>query len=384
MTEPLESQPREVLVFEDAGQNERLLATVLTPAEASASFATRGAPPIPLDAALKAVPDLQRALQGGQVMRVVGGPAGELVTSGNDTLAIARNADGTIAGPLRFDGGPKNVRHVAAPAALFQVAGALTLQHYLDTISSQLEALQQGVQEIKDILLAVEKGELYAAQKFVAQQEQLVAEGIKLGTDLSSAIETHLGNVRAVYSRVRDRLHAQVETASKVIDPTGSITDHDAYDEELLRMRGESHRDAVQLLGAIDLTIRLLRLQQVAAVERALGQAPSLRRTALEEIAELRADFALLGPLFERWIVPDTAIAQHASGVRVHNKFSTTRRILHLRDYQLATAPLRGVLGRSPEELFPVAALGASSFVIDCQLAEDGEVYARVAELEAA
>lgn len=99
-----------------------------------------------------------------------GGPAGKLVTSGKDTIAIARNADGTIAGPLRFDGGPRQVRHVAAPAAVFQVAGALTLQHYLHTMSAQLEALQRGVQDVKDMLVRAQKGDLYTAQRFVLQQ----------------------------------------------------------------------------------------------------------------------------------------------------------------------------------------------------------------------
>ena len=90
--------------------------------------------------------------------------------------------------PLRFDGGPKNVRHVAAPAAVFQIAGALTLQHYLDTMSKQLEALQRGVQDVKDMLVQAQKGDLYAAQRFALQQEQLVADGTKLGVDLTRGL----------------------------------------------------------------------------------------------------------------------------------------------------------------------------------------------------
>ena len=316
-------------------------------------------------------------------MRVVGGPAGDLVTSGKDTLAIARNADGTIAGPLRFDGGPKNVRHVAAPAAVFQVAGALTLQHYLNTMSKQLEALQRGVQDVKDMLVQTQKGDLYAAQRFVVQQEQLVADGTKLGVDLSSAIEAHLGNVRSVYSAVRDSLRDRAKAAVRLVDDAGSISDHDAYDDGLERMSTEGRRDAVILLVAMDLTIRLLRLQQVAAVERALGQGPALRQTALEEIVEMRQDFAMLAPLFDRWIVTDRAIAAHEAGLKVHHRFTTTGRLLRLRDYQLATADLRRLLARSPEEVLPTPALGGSSFVIDCRRSDDGEIYARIAELEA-
>ena len=52
---------------------------------------------IPLDRAAKLAPELRDALRGGQVMRVVGGPVGELVTSGKDTLALVKNADGTTA-----------------------------------------------------------------------------------------------------------------------------------------------------------------------------------------------------------------------------------------------------------------------------------------------
>ena len=315
-------------------------------------------------------------------MRVVGGPAGELMTSGKDTLAIARNADGTIAGPLRFDGGPRNVRHVAAPAAIFQVAGALTLQHYLDTMSKQLEQLQKDVQDIKDMLVQAQEGNLYAARRFVVQQEQLIAEGTKVGTDLSSAIEGHLGNVRSVYSAVRDRLRSQANKAVDVIDDTGKVRDHGRYDDGLQKMMAEGRRDAVTLLVAMDLVVRLLRLQQVAAVERALGQGPSLRQTALEEIAEMREDLRMLSPLFERWLVSDQAIAAHAAGLKLHHKLTTARRLLRLRDYEIATNELRRVLARPAEDLLPLPSVIGSSYVIDCQASDDGEVYARVAEVQ--
>jgi hypothetical protein len=316
------------------------------------------------------------------VMRVVGGPAGDLITSGKDTLALVRNADGTIAGPLRFDGGPKQVRRVAAPSAIFQVAGALTLQHYLNTMSKQLEALQAGVQDMKDMLVHAQKGDLYAARRFVAQQEQLVAEGTKVGVDLSSAIEGHLGNVRSIYSAVRDALRGRAEEALTLIDDRGQILNHHDYDDGLERMMADGRRDAVTLLVAVDLTVRLLRLQQVAALERALGQGPGLRQTALEEIAEMREDFQMLAPLFERWRVSNQAIAAHESGLKVHNKFNTSGRMLQLRDYELATLDLRRLLARPSEELFPTVGEAGASFVIDCQRSSDGDVHVRIAELE--
>jgi hypothetical protein len=377
---PIED-PREVLILSGAGESERLVASVLTPNEAEATRYNTGGPLIPLDQAAKLAPEMQRVLQGGQIMRVVSGPAGDLVTSGKDTLAIARNADGSIAGPLRFDGGPRNVRHVAAPSAIFQVAGALTLQHYLDTMSKQLEALQKGVQDIKDMLVHAQKGDLYAAQRFVVQQEQLVAEGTKVGVDLSSAIEAHLGSVRSVYSAVRDAMRNRASQVVELIDDTGKIVNHKVYDEGLDKMLTEGRRDAVTLLVAMDLIVRLLRLQQVAALERALGQGPGLRQTALEEIAEMREDFGMLGPLFERWLVSDQAIALHEAGLKKHHKFSTARRLLKLRDYQLATIDLRLVLGQSPADLLPTLPIGGSSYVIDCQRSDDGEVYAQIAEL---
>jgi hypothetical protein len=377
------SHEREVLILHSPGEDD-LVATVMTSEEAYSAGGMRAGPLIPLDRAAKLAPEILRALEGGQVMRVVGGPAGALITSGKDTLAIARNADGSIAGPLRFDGGPRAVRRVAAPSAVFQVAGALTLQHYLNTMSKQLEALQAGVQDIKEMLVHAQKGDLYAARRFVAQQEHLVAEGTKVGVDLSSAIEGHLGNVRSVYSAVRDALSARAQEALTVIDDTGQILDHDAYDRGLEQMMVDGRRDAVTLLVSVDLTVRLLRLQQVAALERALGQGPGLRQTALEEIAEMREDFALLAPLFERWRVSNEAIARHESGLRVHHKFTTSKRLLHLRDYELATLDLRRLLVRPPEDVFPALVAGGSSYVIDCQRMDDGEVHARIAELEVA
>jgi hypothetical protein len=366
-----------------AGETHGLVAMALSPAEARSSFpGTTAAPMIPIDAAAKLVPELLSALEGGQVMRVVGGPAGELMKSGRDTLAIARNADGTIAGPLHFDGGPRNVRTVAAPAAVFQLAGALTLQHYLNTISKQLEALQEGVQDIKGMLVQAQEGELYAAQRFVAQQEELVADGVRLGSDLTSAIEGQLQSVRAVYSAVRDRLQHVARLAAAIIDDAGQIVDHDAFDEELEHMLTERRRDAVTMLIAVDLTVRLLRLQQVVAAERALGQAPVLRRTALAELAELREDVALLGPLFSRWLVSNEAVAAHEAGFRVHHRFSTTGRLLKLRDYELATQDLRRLLDHAPGELIPAGTFGEDSFMIDCERAGDGAIVARMSALE--
>jgi hypothetical protein len=176
-------------------------------------------------------------------MRVVGGPAGDLFTSGKDTLAIARNVDGRSAGFLRFDGGPRSVRRVAAPSAIFQVAGALTLQHYLNTMSKQLEALQDGLQDIKEMLAQAQKGDLYAARRFVLQQEQLVAEGTRVGVELSGAIEGHLGNVRSVYSAARDGLRSRANDGADVIDNNGTIIDHDRYDTALARMMIDGRRD---------------------------------------------------------------------------------------------------------------------------------------------
>jgi hypothetical protein len=69
--------------------------------------------------------------------------------------------------------------------------------------------------------------------------------------------------------------------------------------------------------------------------------------------------------------------------LRVHHRFTTPGRLLRLRDYQLATADLRGLLARPPEEVLPTPVLGGSSFVIDCGRSDDGEIYARIAELEA-
>src|SRR5215216_8118933 len=116
-------------------------------------------------------------------------------------------------------------------------------------MSKQLEALQKGVQDIKDMLVQAQKGDLYAARRFVVQQEQLVAEGRKLGVDLSSAIEAHLGSVRSVYSAVRDRLRNRASEVVGLIDDTGKILDHDAYDDGSAheRERPVSHPGRVPL-----------------------------------------------------------------------------------------------------------------------------------------
>jgi hypothetical protein len=96
----------------------------------------------------------------------------------------------------------------------------------------------------------------------------------------------------------------------------------------------------------------------------------------------MREGFAMLAPVFERWLVADQAIAEYESGLKLHHKFTTTRRLLKLWDYQLSTVDLRRLLARPSEDLLPTLSLGGHSFVIDCQRSEDGQVYARVAELD--
>jgi hypothetical protein len=120
-------------------------------------------------------------------------------------------------------------------------------------------------------------------------------------------------------------LRNSAEEVVGLVNDTGRIIDHDAYDAGLERMIVEGRRNAVTLVVAMDLTVRVLRLQQVAALERSLGQGPGLRQTALEQISEMRQDFVTLAPFFDRWLVIDEAIAAHASGLRVHQKHTPTR-----------------------------------------------------------
>jgi hypothetical protein len=324
-----DDEVRDVLILGGAAERDRLVATVLTPRGGVLEpwrHPTRPAHSARPSRRPRSGDSTSPARRTSHAPRR--GASRRVSHEWEGTIAIARNADGTIAGPLRFDGGPRQVRHVAAPAAVFQVAGALTLQHYLHTMSAQLEALQRGVQDVKDMLVRAQKGDLYTAQRFVLQQEQLVEDGTKLGAELSSAIEVHLGRVRSVYSALRDALRSSAEEVVGLVDDTGRIIDHDAYDAGLERIMVEGRRNAVTLLVAMDLTVHLLRLQQVAALERSLGQGPGLRQTALEQISEMRQDSVTLAPCFDQWLVTDEAIAAHASGLRVHHEHTTTRRVL--------------------------------------------------------
>lgn len=86
-------------------------------------------------------------------------------------------------------------------------------------MSKQLEALQRGGRDIKDMLVQAQNGDLYAASRFAVQQAQRVADETKLGVELlSSAIEGHLGNGRSVYFAVRASLRDSAEAARRLVD----------------------------------------------------------------------------------------------------------------------------------------------------------------------
>ncbi len=106
--------------------------------------------------------------------------------------------------------------------------------------------------------------------------------------------------------------------------------------------------------------------------------------------AELQRDLAELGgqQVLERYGMTETLmnVSNPYDGERrarsIKNKFSTTGRLLKLREYELATIDLRRLLGRRVDEILPTFSQSAFSYVIDCQRSDDGEIHAQMVELE--
>jgi hypothetical protein len=119
---------------------------------------TSGGAPLAAGPILEGAAGLRRALQAGDIVRVLGPPEVleglnggglELIRSGPGNLGVVRDAaTKDFAGQLRL--GEVEFSGVAAPAlAAFQVASAVTLQYYLARIDRQLGAISRDLEAVR-------------------------------------------------------------------------------------------------------------------------------------------------------------------------------------------------------------------------------------------
>jgi hypothetical protein len=349
---------------------------ILPPGDGSAARV----PPVAVGAILEAVPDLLDAVQGGKIMRLISEPVGPLTKAkAGGVLGSVRGEDGIVQN-LRFQGDPENVRIVAAPAAAFQIASAVTLQYYLNTITKQLESLQRGVGDIKEWL----RGEELAEVESAGQSCSDIAAHMSAGTPLNAADLVKLNNAHDIgrrrFSAARTRLEtlaAQIDTA---VSSTGDIADRGALKGALNAAASDGVRDFEALMHAAVLTVQALALLAAHDATESPARFKTTEAGALHEIAGMRKAFAKLMPCLHKLNIRKSAIEREYTWDP--RKFGKEP-YKELERFRATTKELRRHLREPAETLLPALA-AAQPWVIEARMAADGSIETRVQQLELA
>lgn len=336
-------------------------------------------PPIAFGQILETVPDVARALKGGEIMRVVSRPAGPLWKVDGGVLGTVRDEKG-IVGHVRFAGDPENARVVAAPAAAFQIASAVTLQYYLNTITKQLESLQRGIGDIKEWLAADADAELEGAEQSCSDVARHLAASRPLReADLVKLNDAHnVGRRRFAAARMLlESLEARVDEA---ITEGGDISNRGKLKEALKDGATSGVANYQRLMRAAVLTIRALALIATHDAREDPNRLETTQDAALREIEEMRSTLVRLSSMLNKLNIRTSAIERDAGWTP--NKWG---KLPHdeLEDYRVATKDLRRILRQPPDRLLPTL-VASSPWVMEARMRADGSVETRVRELEIA
>ena len=372
----------DIVVF-NGEDGEVLTGEVIDARDAILPPAERGGarvPPIAVGEILKAVPDLFDAVQGGKIMRLISDPAGPLTKAkAGGVLGSARGDKGIIQN-LRFKGNPENVRIVAAPAAVFQIASAVTLQYYLNTITEQLESLQRGIGDVKEWLRGNELAEVETAEQSCSD----IAAHMSAGTPLHAADLVKLNDAHNVGRRRFAAARARLETLARQIDQAvtenGDIGDRRALKDALKAAADDGVRDYEVLIHAAVLTVQALAL--IAAHDATEGHArfKTTEDRALRDIETMRKTLAELMPCLNKLNIRKSAIEREYTWSPLKWGWEPYR---ELERFRAATKELRRHLRQPAETLLPALA-AAQPWVIEARLAADGSIETRVQQLEMA
>lgn len=295
----------------DTEDGERLVGEVVDADDAILGPDTGGQEPrvpmLAIDQLLKAAPDVATAVHGGKVMRVIGGPAGPLWQVDGGVLATVRTDKG-IVGHLRFAGPPEDVRVIAAPAAAFQLASAVTLQYYLNTITKQLESLQRGIGDIKHRLADNERAEIEAAEHSCSDVARHMAAGSRLRTDDLVKLNAAHDVARRRFAAARDRLDRLAALIDQAVSASGDIADRKKLRKALVDGAQDGVRDYDDLMHASVLMVRALGLLTSFDAEHDPSRLSTSREGALRELDDVRQTVHHLSAALSRLNIRSSAI----------------------------------------------------------------------------
>lgn len=276
--------------------------------------------PVAWNGIAQLVPTIAGALSKGEVVRVIGPQhlidgirEGALYSTVTSTGAIGavKGPNGQFVGHLRFESAQEAAIpvSVAGPLLLFQAASVVTMQYYLHQITTRLMDIQEGIDDLKRILSAQTVGKVRSAASMVQDLEGFATRGVSLSADDRKKLQDAETQVREAYETLKDRGADFERSVRASVDDDGAINTKSKEFKKLLGQRSEEGaRDAVLLVEAIAVRVRISRLRAFAEIDAAPERHDIVCENLEREFDELRDAFASLREPFDRLNVRHEAI----------------------------------------------------------------------------
>ncbi len=385
--QPVRSQPKPVLPPEqwltDASSRRRLLCRTVAPEDLSLfqknnSQAIEHTHLIALKPFLESIPNLLDSVRGGTVVQILGPPellaglksgAYHTLQSGGHLGAVADSH--SIVGNLRF-GNPMNVASVTVPAAIFQVASAVTLQYYLHQMNDRLDALQKGIESLIQRQQNARYGKISAAKITCDDVRGVLRQGclphdpdvVKINdaiTRINEACEESEKNIRDFYGTVSEVMDGKnMKRMSKLF--------HDASTDRLY--------DAQLLLFSISVRISLYDLKHEMELYLYPDRLAINIQNVENQIDDMKKVYEQVRNLYGlldgfEGIVEEKSRWQKAANWSTLTTLGYNKNKQH---FQEVTQPLREAV----QQPFPKQDVNPP-FIIECRMGISGDLEARYA-----
>ncbi len=370
--------------LEDKSSGQKFLCRTVNPEDLSlfqqnGSQVSEYVHPIAFNSFLQSIPNVVAAMRGGTVVQILGPPnlisglkSGiyHTVESGGHLGSVA-NSNGQIVGNLRF-GNPVNIRSFAVPAAIFQVASAVTLQYYLHQMNDKLVSIQQGIENLIQREQNDQYAKIMAAKTTCEEIRGILRSGHLPDSNDQNKINIANSQINEAYDKCRKSINdfdnqvLKDTNGEKITQMAGLLVDGSSdrlYDAQLtlasIAVRGELYHLEYEMglyLYPERLEVNTQKLEkQIADMKTVYKQIQALykRLDGLDDIVENKS----------RWQKIGNTIAFRNSDFKKKKK-----------DYQVKTQGLRDTIQQS----FPEQDIN-QPFLIECRMDDNGNIESRYA-----
>jgi hypothetical protein len=216
-----------------------------------------------VDRLVTAVPFIAAALQGGHMVRLVGPDhlvrgldAGVLQQLG-DTSILADSA-GHIVGQLDL-GDVVSVATISGPLAVWEIAGIVTCQYYLNRISRQLGAIERGVAGLQQYQRHEIASRLQAARMALDRVEPLPMQSLSSMDRMAVAMAGK--DLDEVYALSRTNIEAYASAVHRQLARGRSAVRKDVLRDLLTKEAGTYRCDVALFCMALQLRAQYLRFR---------------------------------------------------------------------------------------------------------------------------